>query len=821
VTAILKLRLTLGILVIFLLQCRTIQQTSYTIDPSLKPADLWLPGLDGGPPRPIAAIAGPTGRKTEIATNEVILHPRSQQELDAFLTKYGGTILRDGTPFVFTPPATPPTPIAPSGWLLIRIDPSRSELHDLQRGLADGALPGRYRFSSEQAARLIALIAREKHLGIGLNLVLHPTGVYEHPDGLGGHLDASTWWWMTEDDDPNRPGDQGLSIGVIRAWDYLKYHGLPPTNGIFRPARIAIVDGGFALDESSGLPLDGNRDYGIGIMQADIVDQDGTAGGANLLQCGGTPCAWHGQSVFGVAAAKPQNLYGGAGTGGQVVWPMLVRVSSDVYTWADGIRSAAINGADVINLSMSASCGDFAWVCSIRPNDRYAVSQSAVNLARAWGATVIASAGNDGVDAGDDDTIPCKLDGVICVGSVDRKGNNLFNFGDAVDIWAPTDILSTVTPESLWTDTNDTGEDEIARFGGTSASSPFIAGIVGLMKALDPTLSSEQVQDILQSTANHSTDSTNPITDPKVRTGWVDAFRAVLAVRPNQPPVVQWHALNPAAPWTGTRLEVDASDPELTPDTSSRWPLRVVFKSNLDGELCSVSIPPYACSSGPLTIAHHIITATATDAFGASASAARNLNVINRTPTPHIHEPLASGTYFSHQPVMLAATVPDLDENIPQSAVEWRSNRDGILGSGWEFNTNLTAGTHLLSVRATDLQGAIGEASVTISVQSGAGFPSVAIIEPAPGLFVSPGTSITLRGSATDPEDGQLSGASLEWFSDLDGPLGTGDSLTVVLSGPVHPCNPESFVHVVRLRATDADGHSVEVKVRITVGMIC
>jgi hypothetical protein len=817
-STILKLlRPTVGVLVIFLLQCRTIQQTSYSVDPSLQPADQWLPGLDGGPPRPIAAIAGPTGRKTEIAANEVILHPRSQQELDAFVAKYDGTILRDGKPFVFAAPATPPTAIGPSGWMLIRIDPNRSELRDLQRNLAASPVAGRFRFSSESAARLIALIARERQLGIGPNLILHPDGVFEHPDNSGGHLDASTWWWMTEDDDPNRPGDQGLSIGVIRAWDYLKYHGLPPTNGVFRPTRIAIVDGGFALDESTGLPLNGNRDFGIGLLQADIIDQDGTAGGENLMECHGSPCRWHGQSVFGVAAARPRNLYGGAGTGGDVVWPMLVRVSSDVYTWADGIRSAVINGADVVNLSLNAGCGDYDWLCSTPPNDMYAMTQSAVNLARSWGATVVASAGNAGIDLGGDDTIPCKLTGVICVGSVDRDGNNLYNFGDAVDIWAPTGIFSTVTPESFATDEDDVGADEVAGFGGTSASSPFIAGIVGLMKALDPTLSSQQIQDILQSTANRRT--TNA--DSKVRTGWVDAFRAVLAVRANQPPFVQWHALNPAAPWTGIRLEVDASDPELTPDTSSRWPLRVVFRSNLDGELCSVSIPPYACSSGALTIGHHIITATATDAFGASGSAARNLNAINRPPTPHIHEPLVSGTYFSHQPVMLSATVPDLDENIPQSAVEWRSNRDGILGSGWEFNTNLTAGTHVLSVRATDLQGAIGEDSVTVIVQSGAGFPNVAIIEPAPGLLVSPGSSITLRGTANDPEDGQLSGARLEWFSDLDGPLGTGDSVTVVLSGPTHPCNPESFVHVIRLRATDVDGHSVEVKVRITVGIIC
>src|SRR5215216_2009937 len=88
-----------------LVQCRTVQPTTYTIDPSLTPSAQSLPGLDGGPPRPVAVIAGPTGKRTEIVVNEIILHPRSRQQLDEFLAKYGATIVRDGTPFVVDPPA--------------------------------------------------------------------------------------------------------------------------------------------------------------------------------------------------------------------------------------------------------------------------------------------------------------------------------------------------------------------------------------------------------------------------------------------------------------------------------------------------------------------------------------------------------------------------------------------------------------------------------------------------------------------------------------------------------------------------------------------
>jgi hypothetical protein len=751
----------------------------------------------------------------ELVADEILLHPQSPQALNDFLAKYGGTVLRDGTPFVLTPPSLPHPPIESDGWYLIRVDTSRSEIGDLARNLAAAPLGGRYRFSSETAARLIALIAREKHLGIGPNVVLRMSNVPEHPDGAGGNIDASRRFQMTEDDNPNVPGDQGLSVGVVHAWEYLKYLGLPPRNGSFRPARIAIVDGGFALDETTGTPLDGNRDYGIGVMEGDVVDHDGRAGGPNLLSCGGSPCAWHGQSAFGVAAAEPHNSFGFAGTGGDVVWPLLMRVSSDLYTVADGIRSSAISGADVINLSLSGGCGWWEWFCSIPPSDIYDRNRAAVDLARAWGSIVVASAGNDRIDLGGSDAIPCKLRNVICVGAVDAAGMNLFNYGDAVDIWAPTNILSTVTPDSLAVDANFTGIDEVKTFGGTSASSPFVAGILGLMRSLEPNLDMQRAQDILQATAN-------PSSDPKVRTGWVDAFRAVQAVRPNRPPFVQWHgSTSPTTAWTGLWLQADASDPELAPDTVDRWPIEVAFTSNIDGTLCSTRFVPYNCFSGPLTVGTHVLTAMATDAFGASSAVTRTIVALNRPPTPDIEEPAATGSYFAHQPVTLSAFVPDPDEGIPDGAVEWSSDRDGVLGTGWSRSRILTAGTHVISVSATDLHGATGADSVTIDVQSSAGLPSVQILQPAPGQFISPGTSIILRGVAVDPEDGPLTGSHLVWSSDIDGVLGSGESIAVVLSGPAVPCNPEIFIHTVKLRGTDSDGHTVEVKVRITVGIIC
>jgi glucose/arabinose dehydrogenase len=89
------------------------------------------------------------------------------------------------------------------------------------------------------------------------------------------------------------------------------------------------------------------------------------------------------------------------------------------------------------------------------------------------------------------------------------------------------------------------------------------------------------------------------------------------------------------------------------------------------------------------------------------------------------------------------------------------------------------------------------------------GAPVVHIIEPAGVLTVPESTAVTLRGTATDPEDGTLSGASVKWTSTRDGQLGTGDSIRVSTLSAGN--------HVITLTATDSKGLSASATVPVTV----
>lgn len=64
-------------------------------------------------------------------------------------------------------------------------------------------------------------------------------------------------------------------------------------------------------------------------------------------------------------------------------------------------------------------------------------------------------------------------------------------------------------------------------------------------------------------------------------------------------------------------------------------------------------------------------------------------------------------------------------------------------------------------------------------------------------------------GVASDPQDGQLSGASMVWTSSLDGQIGTGESFDAALD--------TAGIHEITLTATDSDGYAATDTIEITM----
>src|SRR5581483_7230476 len=116
-------------------------------------------------------------------------------------------------------------------------------------------------------------------------------------------------------------------------------------------------------------------------------------------------------------------------------------------------------------------------------------------------------------------------------------------------------------------------------------------------------------------------------------------------------------------------------------------------------------------------------------------------------------------------------------------ALVWRSDKDGVLGTGATVSATLSTGNHVIVAQVTDRDGNTGTDLVHVTV--GRGGPAVAILAPLAGANAPIGQVLPFIGTAFDPRDGDLS-FSLQWSSNIDDPLGTGPSFTKALSRGTH-----------------------------------
>jgi uncharacterized protein YjiK len=98
----------------------------------------------------------------------------------------------------------------------------------------------------------------------------------------------------------------------------------------------------------------------------------------------------------------------------------------------------------------------------------------------------------------------------------------------------------------------------------------------------------------------------------------------------------------------------------------------------------------------------------------------------------------------------------------------------------------------------------------SLSSGSGNALPTVAITAPPDGSVFTHGDAITFTGTASDPEDGDLT-ARLTWTSSRDGTLGSGSSVTTsTLSGGTH---------TITASVTDNAGAQASATITVTVNV--
>lgn len=243
----------------------------------------------------------------------------------------------------------------------------------------------------------------------------------------------------------------------------------------------------------------------------------------------------HGTHVAGIAAAATGNGIGIAGVARDArVMPIkaLEDGSGSFEDIAAGIRFAADNGADVINMSLGATQGLQALVLT----GIETTVQDAILYARSKGVAVVAAAGNDSVPVCN---TPGFDEGVLCVVSTDKRElRSAFSSGpirlDLNAVAAPggslvpvcgEDILSTVPAGTSGTGATCGYGNNYDAYAGTSMATPHVAGVAALLAAQGRSV--DNIYAALTSTARTPGAGLRGTFTPAYGYGIVDAAAAV------------------------------------------------------------------------------------------------------------------------------------------------------------------------------------------------------------------------------------------------------------------------------------------------------
>jgi hypothetical protein len=198
------------------------------------------------------------------------------------------------------------------------------------------------------------------------------------------------------------------------------------------------------------------------------------------------------------------------------------------------------------------------------------------------------------------------------------------------------------------------------------------------------------------------------------------------------------------------------------------------------------------------------------DIAGAKSLYGNGSGPTDTPPTVKILSPSNGASAAQANAITFSGSATDVPDGDISSKLIWRSNIDGQIGTGASFSRTLSAGTHTISASATDSIGYTIIQAIVVYVTAAAPTntaPTLSISSPASGTSVVQGTALTFSGSASDSQDGSLTG-QITWFSSVDGSLGTGSGFSKTLS---------AGSHVITAIVTDSGGLSASQQVSVTV----
>lgn len=322
---------------------------------------------------------------------------------------------------------------------------------------------------------------------------------------------------------------------VARAWQLIADHSLTQ-----QTVRVAVIDSGVDFNHPD---LAGRLLSGYNYITSSLPYDD----------------FGHGTHVTGIIAALANNGKGIAGGASHVeIDPLKMLDSKGIGTIANlnrAICDAADRGADVINMSLEVPS-----LLSITLADQM---QAAVDYAYSQGSVLVAAAGNS---YGGPVSYPARLNHVIAVAALtpENQRASYSAIGTQLDIAAGggsfTESVLSTWPASVPGKCTGTGRVLLMEGSayyctepGTSMAAPLVSAAAAMLRSLQPSLTSDQVEAILEETARNI-----GLPTTQAGAGLLDmatAVRRVFVSAPAiMPPAFGATVLPGAAPFTATAV---------------------------------------------------------------------------------------------------------------------------------------------------------------------------------------------------------------------------------------------------------------------------
>jgi membrane-anchored mycosin MYCP len=262
-----------------------------------------------------------------------------------------------------------------------------------------------------------------------------------------------------------------------------------------------------ALDWSSVWPMTEGQGVTVAVVDSGVSFSPQLAGKVKAIDLTGTgygDCVGHGTGVAGIIAASDMQAQGnpfeGVAPGAKI---LSIKVnnqeSGSSATLAQGITDAALEGAQVINVSITT--GNSPGL------------HAAVAFALRKGAVIVAAGGNDEQQTGHGPFYPASYPGVLSVGAVAQDGS-LAPFSDThshVAVTAPGVNVTSTTPGGY------------EAYNGTSFATAYVSGVAALVRSRYPKMSGPDVVKRIEQTADGNT-------GPGTGNGLVNPLLAVTAI---------------------------------------------------------------------------------------------------------------------------------------------------------------------------------------------------------------------------------------------------------------------------------------------------